>query len=373
MTDVLKTLLQNSAALAVFLSAVSLLIVAVITIYVVAFFQGRSISFWPPNVGAKPQVTVDAPGSTRLPLSEPSTAAREPKEVVESFPGSVQSIQIGSRLTTSSGMSVQIESNGYTGVRASLMRARSADGSKLMVKLFWQGLNPSSLAWAEFSRELKANESLHHRNIVRTIDRGLHAGYPFIVFEYLSGGTLYDLIKSKDRIPGAEILSIAEQLAVGIDYAHTQGRVHRDISPSNVLFESDPMGRTAISDFGIAKILGAMDSHITAIKPLFEGTPAYVAPEVFSSGPATGLVDVYSFGVVLFEMIAGQSPFPEVESLFQLFSLKRQEPIPQLGKFRKVPADLEKRLLETLDPNPENRPQTARAVLSGVERSLLSL
>jgi serine/threonine protein kinase len=374
-TDVLKTLLQNSAALAVFLSAVSLLIIAVIAIYVVALVQGRSLSFWPPNVGMKPEkMTVDTSESSKpKPALESSTPIGATTALADSLPRSPLSIQIGSKLTTSAGASIQIESRNYTGVRAALMKARYSDGSPVMAKLYWRGLNPSSTAWFEFSRELKANEGLRHRNIVRTIDRGLHSGYPFIVFEYLAGGTLYDLIQSRDRIPGSEILSIAEQVAAGVDYAHTQGRIHRDISPSNILFESDPMGRVAISDFGIAKVLGAMDSHATAQEPQFEGTPAYVAPEVFSSGPVSGLMDIYSFGVVLFELIAGRSPFTEVESLFQLFRMKHQEPVPRLGKFRKVPSDLEERLLVTLDPIPENRPQTARAVLSGIERSILSL
>jgi serine/threonine protein kinase len=291
----------------------------------------------------------------------------------EIFPQSTPAIQTGTKLVTSGGSSVLIESNSYTGVRATLMRAQDADGAKVMVKLFWRGLNPSSTAWAEFSREYKAAESLHHRNIVRTTNRGLWNGYPFIVFEFLPGGTLYDLIKSRDRIPGAEILSVAEQIASGIDYAHTQGRIHRDISPSNILFEADIMGRVAISDFGIARILGALETRLTESSPGFEGTPAYVAPEVFSSHPVTPLVDIYSFGVVLFEMITGRCPFPGVESVYQLFQIKLNQPVPRLEQFRKVPEDIDRRLYETLSPQPESRPQTARAVLSGIEKSLMNL
>jgi serine/threonine-protein kinase len=345
-------------------------------LYVVAFFQGRSLSFWPPNVGTKPmpQKALDA-ASLRAPQAAPvAAAAVEGSDFrPQIFPQATPAIQVGTKLITSSGSSVLIESNSYTGVRATLMRARDMDGSKVMVKLFWRGLNPSSTAWAEFSREYKAAESLRHPNIVRTMNRGLWNGYPFIVFEYLPGGTLYDLIKSRDRIPGAELLSVAEQIASGIDYAHSQGRVHRDISPSNVLFESDALGRVAISDFGIARILGALETRLTEASPGFEGTPAYVAPEVFSSHSVTPLVDIYSFGVVLFEMIAGRCPFAEVESVYQLFNTKLQQPVPPLGQFRKVPEDVERRLLETMNPKPDRRPQTARAVLSGIEKSLTNL
>lgn len=129
--------------------------------------------------------------------------------------------------------------------------------------------------------------------------------------------------------------------------------------------------RSAI--FGIARILGAFEARITAAAPGFEGTPAYVAPEVFRSGPISTAVDVYSFGVVLFEMLAGRCPFPEVENVYQLFNLKLKQPIPCIRDFRTVPEDVNQRLLETLAPDPKLRPASARAVLSGIEDSLRAL
>jgi serine/threonine protein kinase len=367
-SDILKTLLSNSAALAVFLVAASLLVLSVITIYVVAFFQGRSLSFWPPKVGPKPllHVSLGAP----LNPSEPAPSPGSGESAVQpSFP----TLNKGTTIVTSSGNRVLIESSSYIGVRAALMKARDSAGRQVMVKLFWQGLNPSSDASSTFSKEFAASRSLHHRNIVEMLDHGLWSGYPFLVLEFLPGGTLYDLIKNRDRIPGPEILSIAGQIADGIDHAHKNGRIHRDISPSNILFESDAFGRVAISDFGIAKILGAFDARITATAAPFEGTPAYVAPEVFSSNAVTPLVDIYGFGVVLFEMIAGRCPFPKVETVYQLFHEKLQQPVPRMKSFRNSSDDLDARLLATLDVNPERRPQSARAVLSGIEPSLLSL
>ena len=368
MSDLLKTLLSNSAALAVFLAGVCLLLLSVITIYVVAFFQGRSLSFWPPSVGPRPllHVSLDTPSIPAAPA--PSERPGE-SETQPSFP----TLNKGTTIVTSSGNRVSIESSSYIGVRAALMKARDSAGRQVMVKLFWQGLNPSSEASSTFAKEFAASRSLHHRNIVEMLDHGLWSGYPFLVLEFLPGGTLYDLIKNRDRIPGPEILSIAGQIADGIDHAHKNGRIHRDISPSNILFESDAFGRVAISDFGIAKILGAVDARITATAAPFEGTPAYIAPEVFSSNAITPLVDIYGFGVVLFEMIAGRCPFPKVETVYQLFHEKVQQPVPRLKSFRKVSDDLDARLLATLDVNPDHRPQSARSVLSGIEPSLLSL
>jgi serine/threonine protein kinase len=368
-TDILKALFSNSAALTVFLVAVCLFVLAVIAIYVLAFWQGRSLSFWPPNIGAKPQPERPSkrPDASRSIQSPPASTWHPAHQ------GAIPSISAGTQLMTSSGNTVLIESNSYIGVRATLMKAKDRSERHVMVKLFWRGLNPSSDAWNEFSREYKATDGLHHRNIVETTDRGLWNGYPFLVLEFFPGGTLHDLIRSRDQMPGPEIVSIAEQIASGIDYAHSQGRVHRDITPSNILIESDAHGRVAISDFGIARTLGALETRITAAAPGFEGTPAYVAPEVFSSNRVTPLVDIYGFGVVLFEMIAGRCPFPNVETVYELFELKLRQPVPRLKSFREAPDDLDQRLFDTLDPAPERRPQSARAVLSGIEQSLLSL
>jgi serine/threonine protein kinase len=361
MTDILKAILANSAALAVFLVATSLLVIAAVAIYVIAFAQGRSISFWPPSIGVKP--------AQQSPPPEPSVDGMELNSQQ-----SISSIRAGTRIVTSSRKWVRIESDSYTGVRATLMKATNAAEKAVMVKLFWRGLNPSSDAWADFSREYKAIEGLHHRNIIEMSDRGIWKSYPFLVFEYFPGGTLYDLIKTRARITGPEILSIAEQVASGIDYAHSAGWIHQDITPSNILFESDTGGRIAISDFGIARILGGFDNtHETHAGTVFEGTPAYVAPEVFQAEPVTASVDIYGFGVVLFEMITGKCPFPEVKTLYALLRLKLLEPVPRLLSFRKVPSDLDQRLFDTLSLDPKDRPQTARAVLSGVESSLLNL
>lgn len=363
MAEFLKLLSGNTTVLAVVLSAVGLFVIAVVTIYVIAFFQGRSISFWPPNVGSKPtEVKPTTPISPGPPLEVPSI-----------FPQGEAAIKVGTTIATAGGRSIVTDSGSYTGGQATLIKAHLKTGEKVMAKLFWRGLNPSSTAWAIFSREYNATEGLSHRNIVQVLDRGLWNGYPFIVSEYLAGGTLHDVITSRDRMSGIEILSVAEQIAAGLDYANAHGRIHRDLKPSNILLEADAYGRVAISDFGIARILGAFETKITAAGVGFEGTPAYVAPEIFTSNPVTPAADVYSFGVVLFEMIVGRCPFPDVENIYQLFQLKLNQPVPVLKEFRSVPEELNRRILNTLSPDPKQRPPAARAVISGMEDFLKAL
>ncbi len=239
MKDLFRTIAANPAALMACSIALCVLVVAIVAIYAIAFFQGRSVSFWPPNIGTKP-----------------SPAETESKTVAPARPVSHtdSTITAGTAIKTSSGKIIVTETDSYQGVGATLIRAKDSSGRALMMKLFWKGLNPSSSAWTEFSREYKAADGLQHRNIVELLDRGLWQSYPFVVMEFFAGGTLYDVIRNRDQISGREILPIAEQIAAGIDYAHSHGRIHRDISPSNVLLESDANGRVAISDLGSRKL-----------------------------------------------------------------------------------------------------------------------
>jgi serine/threonine protein kinase len=245
MNELFKWLSENNIASI----ALILILLLIVSIYVIAFFQGREISFWPPKIGSKPNKI-------------------ENKEENESFENnklnSFGPIQKGSIVEGVSGKKYKIESNFYGGAAATLFKAINLPQDKVIIKLYWRGLRPSSSAWELFNREYRANEILVHRNIVKVLDRGLFSGYPFVVMEYLSGGTLRDLLDSHITIPGKEMLSIVGQIADAIDFAHSNGIIHNDIKPGNILFESNSNGRVAISDFGIAQILGAVEYAITA-------------------------------------------------------------------------------------------------------------
>ena len=95
------------------------------------------------------------------------------------------------------------------------------------------------------------------------LDTGIVGGYPFTVMEYYRGrDRSRSSCQTHDRIPGPDILSIATQVADAIDFAHSHGIVHRDIKPSNILIESDPRGRVVLSDFGVARVFGAVQITI---------------------------------------------------------------------------------------------------------------
>src|SRR5437868_10040641 len=157
---------------------------------------------------------------------------------------------------------------------------------------------------ARFNREARAVAALAHPNICQLYDFGEAGGRPFMVLEYLGGGTLEDRLVAGEPYPDAETRRIAGELAGALAHAHSRGLVHRDLKPANVLFDDE--GRAKIADFGIA--------HMSGVDTITEegtvlGTAAYLSPEQASGLPASPASDVYAFGVLLFRMLTGSLPF----------------------------------------------------------------
>ena len=155
-----------------------------------------------------------------------------------------------------------------------------------------------------FEREVRIVAQLEHRNIVPVYDFGEFEDQPYIAMRYMPAGSVEELLAA-GRIPLRRVLSIVEQVASALDYAHQNGILHRDLKPSNILL--DDGGGVFITDFGIARILGEGGSNITTQGVV--GTPSYMSPEQARGEPLDGRSDVYSLGVMLFELITGRRPF----------------------------------------------------------------
>lgn len=365
MNELIRLLSSGSPVAIVIVAAILFLTVVVAVIYALAFAQGRSISFWPPSIGERPE-SAPSDQTTRenavSPLAAPAGVHENPV------------VGGGTILQAASGKSYRISSAYCGGANATLFKAEDPDGKAVIAKVYWRGLAPNSPPWQLFQQEQRTAEILTHRNIVQTFDRGLRAGYPFTILEYLRGGTLRDWLRTHDRLPGYDILSIASQLADAIDFAHSRGVIHRDVKPGNVLFESDPNGRVALSDFGIAVILGAVERDITAAGGEFVGTPSYLAPELIEGAPPTRQADLYSFGTVLFEMIAKAVPFDDSRDILAIVRAKVDNDAPDIRTFRAdVPCEIAARLAQVLARDPALRPASANAVLSGIEERLRGL
>jgi eukaryotic-like serine/threonine-protein kinase len=215
---------------------------------------------------------------------------------------------------------------------------------------------------ARFSREAHAAAALSHPNICQLYDFGEAEGRPYIVLEYLPGGTLEDRLSSGKPLPTDEAARIAEEIASGLAHAHARGLVHRDIKPGNVLFDAG--GAAKITDFGVAQMEGA--STLTEAGTLL-GTAAYISPEQATARRVTPASDVYSFGVILYRMLTGRLPF-EAESPLELAAKHaNEEPAPILSVRPDAPPELERVATAALAKRPGNRPGDGAALLALLE------
>jgi serine/threonine protein kinase len=212
-----------------------------------------------------------------------------------------------------------------------------------------------------FEREAYAVASLAHQNIVQLYDHGEDASQPYIVLEFLSGGSLEQRLTRDAPLGDVETGAIALDVAAGLAHAHENGIVHRDLKPANVLFDAE--GRAKLADFGIARFAsggGTVTEQGTLI-----GTAAYMSPEQAAGEAATAASDVYSFGVILYRMLTGRLPFEAADPL-ELAALHRTAPSPVSLNRSGAPPALEATTLAALAKSPADRPADGSALLAAL-------
>jgi serine/threonine-protein kinase len=210
-----------------------------------------------------------------------------------------------------------------------------------------------------FEREARAIAALAHPNICTLYAFGESEDRPFIVLEYLPGGSLDERMTYGQPLLDDETDGIARDLAAGLAHAHERGVVHRDLKPANVLF--DAAGRAKLADFGLAR-LGDAPSLTGA--GIVLGTAAYIAPEQIAGLHVTAAADVYSFGVILFRMLTGRLPF-EADDAVTMAAMHRDRPPPSVFDFRPdAPSRLESLAFAALAKSPADRPPDGRALLA---------
>jgi serine/threonine-protein kinase len=246
------------------------------------------------------------------------------------------------------------------GAMAKVFLARDEELSRLVaVKVLDQSLAADESFRARFSREARVAAGLSHPNIVTVFDVGEAEGQPYIVMEYVEGRTLDDRLRAEGALPPDEVERIGRQVCAGLEHAHENGLVHRDLKPGNLIERVD--GTVKIADFGIAR--AAEETELTEAGTIL-GTAAYLAPEQADGRPVTPQTDLFALGLVLHELLSGRRPW-EVERLPDL--ARRLEtppaPLPQA-----TPAGLAEAIDRCLEPEPEDRPGSAAEVATVLDR-----
>src|SRR5262245_1471604 len=208
-----------------------------------------------------------------------------------------------------------------------------------------------------FEREAQAIASLSHPNICRLYDYGSAGGRVYMVFEYLPGGTLEDRLAGGGPLDDRESERIVAEVAAGLAHAHDRGLIHRDLKPTNIVFDDE--GRAKIADFGIARVAGK--DTLTEAGTLM-GTAAYMSPEQAQGGPVTPASDVYSFGVLLYRTLTGRLPFESASAVDLLRRQLTEEPMPVRAVRPDSPASLAWVAESSLAKNPGRRPPDGRAL-----------
>lgn len=226
------------------------------------------------------------------------------------------------------------------------------------VKVLAGPLAAYPMARRRFLREARAAAGLNHPNIVTVHAVGEHRDVPYLVMEFVRGGTLARRIRVEAPLPPSEVIRLGAQIAHGLAQAHAQGLVHRDIKPTNLLLE-EGSGRIKISDFGLAQ--ATLDPSESAAPEQTAGTPAFLAPELISGVPATHRSDLFSLGCVLHAMVSGASPFHGTGIAEVAHRLTYHVPTPLDHIDPRVPPGLTALVTGLLEKSPQSRKPTTAA------------
>ena len=210
-----------------------------------------------------------------------------------------------------------------------------------------------------FLREARAAAALNHTNIVTLFDAGQEDGTFYITMELLEGRPLQKILKDRERLTPAHVVKLGGQIATGLEYAHEEGIVHRDIKTANLFFTKKRVVK--IMDFGLAK----MAEEVRRATTVIGGTPYYMAPEQSAGARVDHRADLYALGVTFFEMLTGRVPFREGDVAFH--HRHTQPPDPR-SSTPDLPDTLAALVLKLMEKRPEDRVQSAAAVREELQR-----
>jgi len=220
-----------------------------------------------------------------------------------------------------------------------------------------------------FMREAQAVAMVNHPNIVRAFDIDQEAGVHFLVMEYIDGVSLQRLVDARGPLSVDRAINYVAQAACGLQHAHEQGLVHRDVKPSNLMLERT--GAVKVLDLGLARISTRASDGLSHIRrpdapdvPIVLGTADYLAPEQARSSTVDGRADVYSLGAAAYFLLVGRPPFDGGDVQEKLIRHQTEVPARVDAERPDVPAGIADVIARMLSKSPNGRPQTPALVLT---------
>lgn len=223
---------------------------------------------------------------------------------------------------------------------------------RVVVKVLMYSRTLDDLYREFFQREAEVIATLEHPAIVPIYDFGWYGKQPYIVMRYMSGGSLDDRLQ-KEELKQSGIAHILKRMADALDAAHAKGIVHRDVKPSNILFDST--GEVFLSDFGIAKSKPISDED----GDWLVGSPAFMSPEQIKGDLVDGRADVYALGITLYRLLTGELPFSG-NSRTELIKAHVECPVPDVRLIKDhIPSVWQEVVSRAMAKDPDDRYATA--------------
>jgi serine/threonine protein kinase len=217
-----------------------------------------------------------------------------------------------------------------------------------------------------FRQEAIHAARLEHPNIITIFDVGEDKGLLYFAMQYVEGHTLRQLLDERGPLPFSETADITKQIASALDYAHSQGYVHRDVKPTNILIGKS--GQAILTDFGIVK---AADGTSLTRTGAIVGTPEYMSPEQVKGLEVDHRTDIYSLAVVCYEMLTRRAPFRgDTASVLHAQVYERPTPVHRLSP--NVPTGVDAVLERAMNKEPQRRYGTAGEMAQALQRALAS-
>ncbi len=231
------------------------------------------------------------------------------------------------------------------------------------IKVIQPELANSPTILKRFKQELILARQVTHRNVVRIFDIGETEGMKFITMEYVDGGDLKSAIIERGKIPPEEAADIVRQICYALDAAHSEGVVHRDLKPQNIMI--DQSGRVVVMDFGIAH---SKDLPGMTMTGALVGTPEYMSPEQAKGEKTDGRADIFAVGIIFYEMLIGKVPFKAHTMVETMYKRTHEQATPPVDLDHSVPIQANEIVMKCLATNPADRYQNVKDLLEDLDR-----